>query len=148
MTIKVDYCIINIAVKLLALQWLWGDFMEKNLEFSRLLDFYGDMLTQKQRDSIEYYYNEDLSLSEISQNLGITRQGVRDAVKRAEALLYDMESRLGLAKKFKDMSEGLITIQKEAEKIQSYNSGVMISEDINQSAELIKDIAKNYLNNL
>lgn len=122
--------------------------MEKNLEFSRLLDFYGDMLTQKQRDSIEYYYNEDLSLSEISQNLGITRQGVRDAVKRAEALLYDMESRLGLAKKFKDMSEGLITIQKEAEKIQSYNSGVMISEDINQSAELIKDIAKNYLNNL
>ena len=122
--------------------------MEKNLEFSRLLDFYGDMLTQKQRDSIEYYYNEDLSLSEISQNLGITRQGVRDAVKRAEALLYDMESRLGLAKKFKDMSEGLITIQKEAEKIQSYNSGVMISENINQSAELIKDIAKNYLNNL
>lgn len=116
--------------------------MEKNLEFSRLLDFYGDMLTQKQRDSIEYYYNEDLSLSEISQNLGITRQGVRDAVKRAEALLYDMESRLGLAKKFKDMSEGLITIQKEAEKIQSYNSGVMISEDIDQSAELIKDIAK------
>ena len=122
--------------------------MEKNLEFSRLLDFYGDMLTQKQRDSIEYYYNEDLSLSEISQNLGITRQGVRDAVKRAEALLYDMEARLGLARKFKDMSEGLLTIQKEAEKIQSYNSGVMISENINQSAELIKDIAKNYLNNL
>ena len=148
MTIQAAYCIINIAVKLLTLHRVWGDFMEKNLEFSRLLDFYGDMLTQKQRDSIEYYYNEDLSLSEISQNLGITRQGVRDAVKRAEALLYDMEARLGLARKFKDMSEGLITIQKEAEKIQSYNNGVMISEDINQSAELIKNIAKNYLNNL
>ena len=51
--------------------------MAKNLEISYLLDFYSEMLTQKQREVIEYYYNDDLSLSEIAMNEGITRQGVR-----------------------------------------------------------------------
>lgn len=57
--------------------------MAKNLEVSFLLDFYGEMLTQKQHDFLVYYYDEDLSLSEIAENEGITRQGVRDASKRA-----------------------------------------------------------------
>ena len=54
--------------------------MAKNLEISYLLDFYSEMLTQKQREVIEYYYNDDLSLSEIAMNEGITRQGVRDSI--------------------------------------------------------------------
>ena len=58
--------------------------MAKNLEISFLLDFYGDMLTDKQRDVVELYYNEDLSLAEIAAHSGITRQGVRDSIKRAE----------------------------------------------------------------
>ena len=49
--------------------------MAKNLEISFLLDFYGSMLTEKQRIMIEYYYNDDLSLAEIADNEGITRQG-------------------------------------------------------------------------
>lgn len=49
--------------------------MAKNLEISLLFDFYGDMLTEKQRDVVELYYNDDLSLSEIAENEGITRQG-------------------------------------------------------------------------
>ena len=57
--------------------------MAKNLEISFLLDFYGSMLTEKQRIMIEYYYNDDLSLAEIADNEGITRQGVRDSIKRA-----------------------------------------------------------------
>ena len=61
--------------------------MAKNLEISYLLDFYSEMLTQKQREVIEYYYNDDLSLSEIAMNEGITRQGVRDSIKRAESQL-------------------------------------------------------------
>ena len=65
--------------------------MEKNLNVSILLDFYGAMLTEKQREAVEYYYNDDLSLSEIADNQGISRQGVRDAIKRAEALLFEME---------------------------------------------------------
>ena len=65
--------------------------MAKNLEIALLFDFYGEMLTDKQRDVVELYYNDDLSLSEIAENEGITRQGVRDSIKRAEAQLLDME---------------------------------------------------------
>ena len=79
--------------------------MGKNLEISLLMDFYGDMLTEKQRDMVDYYYNDDLSLAEIAQNEGITRQGVRDAIKRAEAQMLDMEERLGLSKRFSAMYE-------------------------------------------
>ena len=73
--------------------------MANNVEITILLDFYGDMLTAKQRDFINLYYNDDLSLAEIVENEGITRQGVRDAIKRAEGQLYEMESRLGFVKK-------------------------------------------------
>ncbi len=75
--------------------------MEKNLNVSILLDFYGAMLTEKQREAVEYYYNDDLSLSEIADNQGISRQGVRDAIKRAEALLFEMEECLGFARRFR-----------------------------------------------
>ena len=85
--------------------------MAKDLEISFLLDFYGDMLTEKQREVIEFYYNEDLSLSEIADNEGITRQGVRDSIKRAEAQLLDMEQCLGLAKRFREMRSGLEQIR-------------------------------------
>ena len=69
--------------------------MSKDLNIIMLLDLYGEVLTEKQRDVIELYYNEDLSLAEIAQNLGITRQGVRDSIKRGEAVLLDMEAKLG-----------------------------------------------------
>ncbi len=58
--------------------------MGKNLEFSALLDVYGRFLSNKQRSLAEHYYNEDLSLSEIAENEGITRQGVSDNIRRAE----------------------------------------------------------------
>ena len=67
--------------------------MAKDLQISFLLDFYGDMLTEKQREMISLYYNDDLSLAEIAEDQGITRQGVRDAIKRAEQQLTDMEAR-------------------------------------------------------
>ena len=67
--------------------------MAKDLDVVLLADFYGEMLTENQRKFIEYYYSDDLSLSEIAENEGITRQGVRDAVKRAESQLYDMEKK-------------------------------------------------------
>ena len=62
----------------------------KPLEMSLLFDFYGETLTEKQRELFDLYYNEDLSLSEIAKHAGITRQGVRDAVKRAEHALQEM----------------------------------------------------------
>ncbi len=73
----------------------------KNLEISYLLDFYKNTLTEKQRDVLELYYNDDLSLAEISEIVGITRQGVRDSIKRGERELLELEEKLMLARKFK-----------------------------------------------
>ena len=84
--------------------------MAKDLRISFLLDFYGDMLTETQREVVDAYYNEDLSLAEIAADRDITRQGVRDAIKRAEQQLLDMEERLGLARRFQDIQNILTLI--------------------------------------
>ena len=115
--------------------------MAKNLDITILLDFYGDMLTPKQREFLDYYYNEDLSLSEIAANVGITRQGVRDAIKRAEAQLMEMEDRLGLVKRFKDMQTGLEEIIECATKISQENRTTGLSREINDLSVRIKSIA-------
>lgn len=81
--------------------------MAKDYRISLLLDFYGAMLTEKQRDVVELYYNEDLSLAEIAEHSRITRQGVRDSIKRAEVQLLDYESRLGLYARFEEMQKTL-----------------------------------------
>ena len=75
--------------------------MAKNLEISLLLDFYGDVLTEKQRDVMEQYYNDDLSLAEIADNFGITRQGVRDSIKRGEGIILELEEKVGFAKRYR-----------------------------------------------
>ena len=113
--------------------------MAKNLEISLLLDFYGDMLTEKQRDVVELYYNEDLSLSEIAAHSGIRRQGVRDSIKRAESVLLDLEERLGLARKFRQIQDGLDQIIRNAKQIGDYSSRYGISKEISErSAEIVR----------
>jgi uncharacterized protein len=107
-----------------------------------LLDFYGDMLTDRQKDFLEYYYIDDLSLAEIAENEGITRQGVRDAIKRAEAQLFEMEQRLGLAKRFTEVKKGLDEILEAAEVINTYNMRTGLSRDINDAVVKIKFIAE------
>ncbi len=74
--------------------------MGKNLYISALLDVYGAFLNDKSRALTEYYYNDDLSLSEISENEGITRQGVRDQIKRAETQLLSLEEKCHYCEKF------------------------------------------------
>ena len=115
--------------------------MEKNLNVSILLDFYGDMLTEKQREAVEYYYNDDLSLSEIADNQGISRQGVRDAIKRAEGLLFEMEERLGFVERFRGQQAGLEQIAKNAREIEEYNSRLSYSKEIHDRAAAIAKIA-------
>jgi len=112
--------------------------LAKNLEVVLLLDFYGDMLTNKQRDFLGYYYNDDLSLSEIAENEGITRQGVRDSIKRAEAQLFEMEERLGLAKRFEQVRQGLEDIRSAAEVINQVNLNGAQSRDVNDNIVKIK----------
>lgn len=79
--------------------------MSKDLSIAMLYDFYGDLLTPKQAQAIDLYYNEDLSLAEIAKPLEISRQGVRDAIKRGEKTLLTMEERLGLVNRFMDLEE-------------------------------------------
>ncbi|MCQ2461028.1 MAG: YlxM family DNA-binding protein [Clostridia bacterium] len=121
--------------------------MAKNFEvINVLLDFYGDMLTDKQRAFIEYYYFDDLSLAEIAENEGITRQGVRDSIKRAEGQLFEMEERLGLAKRFEEVRTGLDEILECADLINESNMRTGLSRDINEAVVRIKLIAQT-LNN-
>ena len=84
------------------------------LEMSLLFDFYGETLTEKQRELFDLYYNEDLSLSEIAEHAGITRQGVRDVIVRAEAILSDLEDKTGLIKRFHAMHKQLEEIEQAA----------------------------------
>lgn len=73
-----------------------SETMGKDLSVSVLLDFYKQLLTQKQSDALDLYYNQDLSLSEIAQHMGITRQGVRDNIKRGEKRFSVMRRSLAL----------------------------------------------------
>ncbi len=73
---------------------------EKNLNIGYLLDFYGDVLNDRRRDALDFYYNNDMSLSEVAEELGISRQGARELIKKAEEELIFYEEKLGLAKKF------------------------------------------------
>ena len=122
-----------------------GSSVAKNYEMAILIDFYGDMLTEKQRSFLEYYYNDDLSLSEIAENEGITRQGVRDAIKRAEGQMLEMEERLGMAKRFAEMSEGLKEIIEYSNKITEYNLRHGLSKEINDYSLNIKTRAMTML---
>lgn len=65
-----------------------------------LFDFYGDLLTERQKEFYDLYYNDDLSLAEIAENYGITRQGVRDNIVRAERAMEDIEEKTGLIKRY------------------------------------------------
>lgn len=96
--------------------------MEKNLNISVLLDYYGCLLTDTQFNCTDLYYNEDYSLSEISEHEGITRQGVRDSIKHAEELLLKYEEKLQLHKKqvkINAMLETIKTLSGENEEINS-----------------------------
>jgi predicted DNA-binding protein YlxM (UPF0122 family) len=87
---------------------------EKLVQIALLFDFYGQLLTEKQKDIIDMYYNNDLSLSEISEQLGISRQGVYDTLKRAEKTLFEYEEKLGLVDRFLKQKEGLSNLRTES----------------------------------
>lgn len=116
--------------------------MAKNMDIALLFDFYGDMLTDKQQDVVDLYYNDDLSLAEIAENQGITRQGVRDSIKRAESQLLEMEDRLGLAKRFYDMKEHFVSIQNAARDIQELNNRYGYSHDIEERTNTIITLSR------
>jgi len=104
--------------------------VEKNLKIALLFDFYGDILTEKQANAIDLYYNEDLSLAEISKHLQITRQGVLDNIKRGESALLNMETKLKLVEKFDKIHEKLSGINEIIRKIEESPSIELLTDDI------------------
>ena len=88
--------------------------MSKNLEYGLLLDVYGSLLTEKQLEMMQLYYDEDLSLSEIGEQFGISRQGVHDSIKRSEQALDEFEERLSILKSRKVEIDALLSIKKDA----------------------------------
>jgi hypothetical protein len=74
---------------------------------SYLLDFYGEVLTEKQREMLHQYYDDDFSLSEIGENFGITRQGARDAIKHGENTLLELEQKVGFAARYRKVQQTL-----------------------------------------
>lgn len=85
------------------------------LEMTLLLDFYGELLTEKQKTCFDLYYNQDLSLGEIAEEAGISRQGVHDSLARAEATLLDFEEKLGLLARDRRQNQALCAISQAAE---------------------------------
>ena len=83
-------------------------------EMALLLDYYGGMLTDKQRDCFDMRYNQDLSLGEIAETMGVSRQAVNDNLSRTEALLRRMEENIGCVKRYKLAREALSEIRKAA----------------------------------
>ena len=80
-------------------------------EISMLLDFYGQLLTASQYKCMDLHYNNDMSLAEIAEELSISRQGVHDFINRGKATLVDLESKLGMVAKFRDMKKQLEQLQ-------------------------------------
>lgn len=114
--------------------------MEKNVEVSLLFSFYGKMLTDRQADTVELYYNEDLSLAEVGAELGISRQGVRDNLKRAEAILYDTEDRLCLVQRFLGIKNKLSEIDRIIADIEGSPESRSLSVDIKKKINSILTI--------
>ena len=90
---------------------------------SMLLDFYGELLTPKQRECYDLHYNDDLSLAEIAEQLGISRQGVWDNIRRAESSLQDIEEKTGLIRRFSRTQQSLDKLLGQMERLKKLCSG-------------------------
>ena len=116
---------------------------QKDMTFSVLLDYYGPVLTEKQRAILTEYYDQDLSLAEIAENYGITRQGVRDAIKHGEATLTELEKNLGYAEKDAAQRADLARLQQLVMEVRCCNTGLytpvpQITRDTDEMLAIIK----------
>jgi len=102
--------------------------MERKVKISILCDLYGKLLTNKQFEFLNDYYNNDLSLSEIAENNNITRQAVRDIIKKGENKLFEYEEKLGFMKRTLKQEEQIVSILQELTKIQTQFTDKQIAQ--------------------
>ena len=105
-----------------------------------LYDFYGDMLTDRQKEFYDLYYNEDLSLPEIAENYGITRQGVRDVIVRAEAILTELEDKTGIIKRFHRMQEQFAQMETAVDAIAKRNDERWQDDEVETLCNQLKGV--------
>ena len=112
----------------------------KNQTFrmTMLFDFYGELLTDRQKEFYDLYYNEDLSLSEIAENYGISRQGVRDVIVRAEAYMTEIEDRTGLVKRFLQYVPHLDAIDAALDRVEQRNKRLFEDSELGELCAAIR----------
>ena len=112
--------------------------MDKKLEISLLFDFYGVMLTDTQQQAVNLYYNDDLSLKETADILSMSRQGVRDALNRAQNILYDYEEKLRLCERFTSNKlefEKILDASGKIENLTDNGEIIALTQEIKQTAQ-------------
>lgn len=115
---------------------------------SLLLDFYGDLLTERQRDLFDLYYNDDLSLTEIAENFGITRQGARDVIVRAETIMTDLEDKIHIIRRYQHSVEALDAIDRLADELHAaaegrqYNDAMLesVSRALKEQTAILREV--------
>lgn len=136
MTKALKYHILSPVLSKLTLQVII--LLKKTIKITMLFDFYGSLLTEKQQQIIKSYFYNDLSLSEIADNIGISRQGVYDHLHRSEASLEDYEAKLGLLKKYNKIRENINDLEE-----MMTAKGILAedqNQDLSKKLESIKSI--------
>ena len=112
----------------------------KNQTFrmTMLFDFYGELLTDRQKEFYQLYYDEDLSLAEIAENYGISRQGVRDVIVRAEAYMTELEDKTGLVRRFMQFIPHVDAIQTAVSEIRQLNNRLIESRRLDELCTVIE----------
>ena len=110
------------------------------VEISMLFDFYGTLLTENQQRCIELYYSNDMSFAEIADELGISRQGVYDSIKRGRNLLESYEEKLGLVARFFRTKEELEKISTELSLICESEESLSVKDELEKVNEKVKSI--------
>ena len=111
------------------------------VEMLLLFDYYGDMLTDRQRMCLDLRYNQDLSLGEIAEELGVSRQGVHDNITRAEAHLQKMEAKTGCVRRYLQSREAMQAILKTADTLKVHTDPAVraAAEQIIKAASSIEE---------
>ncbi len=110
---------------------------EKDMSIPYLADLYGAVLSERKRELLDYYYNEDYSLAEIAEITGISRQGIRESVKKSEAELRALEESLHLAARIHALDEKRLELQKTLAALLETPDAVPVRDSLKQILEAI-----------
>lgn len=112
------------------------DMKNQAYRMALLFDFYGEMLTERQKEFYDLYYNEDLSLTEIAENYNMSRQGVRDAIVRAEATLEELEEKTGIIRRFQERAAQLKELSDVAQAARAANADPTVEDYLRRIQDL------------